>query len=156
MIFFFHQCWFFCSVSSWKISSCFKPVQFWSNSSLVVDKTTIFPWLCVLSLLPPLHIMYFTLLKTSQLSFALWLGGSFFFFSLPLLSPSSSIILTYFAIVSLTPTLCGLHTTPWLEWDLTKLTHTQSQPGIYRIYIFSYSHTYFIQGSLSSPCRQYF
>lgn len=80
MIFFFHQCWFFCSVSSWKISSCFKPVQFWSNSSLVVDKTTIFPWLCVLSLLPPLHIMYFTLLKTSQLSFALWLGGSFFFF----------------------------------------------------------------------------
>ena len=31
-------------------------------------------------ILPPLHIMYFTLLKTSQLSFALWLGGSFFFF----------------------------------------------------------------------------
>lgn len=79
-LFFFHQCWFFCSVSSWKISSCFKPVQFWSNSSLVVDKTTMFHWLCVLSLLllPPLHIMYFILLKTSQLFFALWLGDFFF------------------------------------------------------------------------------
>lgn len=32
----------FFAVSSWKISSCFKPRQFWSNSSLV-DKTTVFP-----------------------------------------------------------------------------------------------------------------
>lgn len=121
--------WFFFSisvdffaVSSWKISSCFKPVQFWSNSSLVVDKTKHFPWLCILSLLlpPPLppayNVCYFaenltvilcTLGCNCRLAFLLFL-----------------ITLTCFAIVSLTPKLCDLHTAPWLEWDLTKLTLT--------------------------------
>lgn len=40
--YFFPSVLVFFAVSSWKISSCFKPRQFWSNSSLV-DKTTVFP-----------------------------------------------------------------------------------------------------------------
>lgn len=55
----------FFAVSSWKISSCFKPRQFWSNSSLVVDNYNVSLALhSFLSLSFPLHlhIIYFILL----------------------------------------------------------------------------------------------
>lgn len=117
--FFFSSVLIFFAVSSWKISSCFKPLQFWSNFSLVVDKTTVFPWLCILSCPSPFPSIctYFILLKKKKNQ-----NHSPVPYFLSCFPPFFYKTLTCFAVVSLTPRLRGLLTAPWQEWALTKIT----------------------------------